>query len=336
VVLIGVLAVILTLTYGVKMLGLIGIGSMLSGLGGLAGGLSSIFGGGNDNAARQFEMQGINAYNQRQLLERQIQFQQEMAQNGIRYRVDDAKRAGISPLVALGAPTFSPTVSAGDSGIPFQPVDGGGGNLGRGLEKMGQGLGDLLRSQQTEEMKRKAVQEDILFNQQVKSNDMDIAIKGAQLGKLRMMANQPGAATVATVDPTLGKYKSDPAKVTTELPGSLSTTAGPATPESTFVKTPTGFKPVPSKGTPAGDNPEIFSPEYARWAGGNLVTPNASRAPSLDYVRKSGFPYAAVVTWDPTHFQWRVQQPIRSPTFGPRSSTPPRAYFERLYDRWFK
>jgi len=36
--------------------------------------------------------------------------QREMAQNGIRWRVEDAKAAGISPIAALGAQTSSPTI----------------------------------------------------------------------------------------------------------------------------------------------------------------------------------------------------------------------------------
>lgn len=40
------------------------------------------------------------------------QLQREFAQNSVSWRVADAKRAGIHPLYALGAPTFSPAVSS--------------------------------------------------------------------------------------------------------------------------------------------------------------------------------------------------------------------------------
>ncbi len=41
----------------------------------------------------------------------------DFAQSGIRWRVEDAKRAGIHPLAAIGAPTSSPGVSVGGSGV---------------------------------------------------------------------------------------------------------------------------------------------------------------------------------------------------------------------------
>lgn len=48
-----------------------------------------------------------------------IAMQREFAQNSIRWRVEDAKRAGIHPAFALGAPTmsFAPS-SVGDSSMP--------------------------------------------------------------------------------------------------------------------------------------------------------------------------------------------------------------------------
>lgn len=46
----------------------------------------------------------------------QIAFSREMAQNGIQWRVDDAKKAGIHPLYALGAPTFqAPQLNVADT-----------------------------------------------------------------------------------------------------------------------------------------------------------------------------------------------------------------------------
>lgn len=332
------------------MSGLTGWGSILGGAGQFLGGVSSLFGGGKGG----FDWNAFNAqanFNQNQFnatmadnWARQIaqqDFQREMAQQGIRYRVEDAQRSGISPLVALGAPTFSPSFSVGGvqpTGAPTPAYNQGGPDFGRALEKMGAGVGNILAAQQTDEQKRKAVQDDILFQQQVKSNDLDIAIKGVQLGVARMRAGQPGAPNVnsSSNDAVFGKYKPDPPKVATELPNTLSTTAGPSTPETTFIKTPTGFKPTPATGTPAGQNPEIFSPEYARWAGANLITPNAGRAPSLDYARKSGFPLAEGFTWDPVGLEWRVQQSEKSPRFNPYGKSPPTSYIEYYYNRWFK
>lgn len=57
--------------------------------------------------------------------------QREFAQNSVQWRVADAKKAGISPLYALGAPTMSPSV-----GVQGDP-------LGAALSSMGQ---DISRS----------------------------------------------------------------------------------------------------------------------------------------------------------------------------------------------
>lgn len=70
----------------------------------------------------------------RKIANRQMDLQREFAQMGIRWRVADAKAAGIHPLFALGAstPGYSPISTVGGSGIPEL------------LQSMGQ---DLMRSQ---------------------------------------------------------------------------------------------------------------------------------------------------------------------------------------------
>lgn len=91
--------------------------------------------------------------------------QADAMQHGISWRVADAKRAGVHPLYALGAPTFSPSpVSTGGYDLPSALGDMGQ-NIGRAaeaytpkLDKAAQGLealalerghleNELLRSQ---------------------------------------------------------------------------------------------------------------------------------------------------------------------------------------------
>lgn len=67
-----------------------------------------------------------------------IAFQREAANNGISWKVADAKRAGISPLAALGASTFSPS-----------PVSVGAvadNSFGSGIAAAGQNLGRAIDS----------------------------------------------------------------------------------------------------------------------------------------------------------------------------------------------
>lgn len=54
------------------------------------------------------------------LMQKQIDYQKEYAQNGIQWRVADAKKAGLHPLYALGAntPTYTPVDMTQDTNLP--------------------------------------------------------------------------------------------------------------------------------------------------------------------------------------------------------------------------
>lgn len=83
-----------------------GWGSAIGGaIGGIAGGVAGLISGGQSsaNAAR------LNQLN--------YEHQKEFAQNGIRWKVADAKAAGLHPLAALGASTaqYTPATAIGDS-----------------------------------------------------------------------------------------------------------------------------------------------------------------------------------------------------------------------------
>lgn len=69
--------------------------------------------------------------------ERNIAMQREFAQNGIRWRVEDARAAGIHPLYAMGAQTHS-----------FAPVSVGN-SMGPALASMGQDVGRAINATQT-------------------------------------------------------------------------------------------------------------------------------------------------------------------------------------------
>jgi len=71
----------------------------------------------------------------------EIATQKEFAQNGIRWKMDDAKAAGIHPLAALGAPT----ASGGGTMITSQPDT----SVSQGLQNMGQSVSRAIQSQRT-------------------------------------------------------------------------------------------------------------------------------------------------------------------------------------------
>ncbi len=89
-------------------------------LGDVAGAVGGIVGGimGNNSAA--------------DTAQKNYEAQKEFAQNGIRWKVADAKAAGIHPLAALGVnnASFSPSFTAGD----YSWLGDAGQNLGRAIE----------------------------------------------------------------------------------------------------------------------------------------------------------------------------------------------------------
>lgn len=95
------------------------IGSILKG----AGAVTKIAGG---------IMGMIDAKKQRKLQRSQMDMQREFAQHGIRWKVDDARAAGLHPLAALGAQTSS-----------YYPVRVGETSPESSLDTMGQGLAGL-------------------------------------------------------------------------------------------------------------------------------------------------------------------------------------------------
>lgn len=72
---------------------------------------------------------------QRKNVKRNIKYQREFAQNGISWRVADAKRAGIHPLYAMGSP-----------GASFNPVHLGGEGLGPSINRAGQHISGAVNS----------------------------------------------------------------------------------------------------------------------------------------------------------------------------------------------
>lgn len=99
--------------------------------------------------------------------EKMIDYQAKFAQQGVRWKVADAKAAGIHPLYALGAQT-----------TPFQPISIGN-PLGEGIAAAGQDLGRavdsvassgasgkaFVRTAQLLQLKRMALENDLLSSQ---------------------------------------------------------------------------------------------------------------------------------------------------------------------------
>lgn len=182
------------------------------------------FGFSKEEAARQAQQWADSMGWSKEQLMRSEALQREFAQSGIKWRVDDARAAGIHPLAALGAggASFStPSVSVGGGG----GVSAGGGSVGgfSGSQMGGvpsasnlmAGMGqDITRAIMAT---RSAQERDAAFEQTVKDMQLqNMALKNdliaSQVGRLRsgqvgpgMPTDPPGTAVAAPLDPKIEK-----------------------------------------------------------------------------------------------------------------------------------
>lgn len=121
----------------------------------------------------------INNHNANAQAALQYQHQKEFAQNGVRWKVADAQAAGIHPLAALGAQTFS-----------YNPVAVGSsdGGVSEALGRMGQGISRAVQAKQLQE-----------------ERDLNKALTQANIDKVKAetnFVNQQAAASSASVAKT--------------------------------------------------------------------------------------------------------------------------------------
>ena len=153
----------------------------------LAGGALGLVGGylGNRSAESQ------NQWN--------ISLQKEFAQHGIRWRVEDAKKAGINPLYALGAPAISAS-----------PTRIGGDSLASSLQGMGQ---DITRSALAGKTRNERLADKMALQSaklDLQGKEIDNAIRASQLRKMQ----QVGPSLPSPVDsPMVSSQGSAPSSV---------------------------------------------------------------------------------------------------------------------------
>lgn len=165
----------------------------------------------------------LSASGSKKAQKRNIRWQREQLQNAIQYRVADAKKAGIHPLYAMGANIQSPS-----------PVEGDGGELGRAVSDMGQGIGQLSARYLT--APEKQMQQATLQNMRA-SGEKDMAM--AQFYRSQAVNAQTGAGPAAqfNTDPqgniiapgtpaVEGQITVQPAQVISQNPSDQSVTAG--------------------------------------------------------------------------------------------------------------
>lgn len=204
--------------------------------------------------------------------EKNIAAQKEFAQHGVSWKVDDAKRAGISPLVALGASTSS-----------FSNVVGGEGKFGDAVGDASQDISRAINAGSNHEQRGiQLAAAKLELEGKSLDNDIKRADLAAQVRKATSPAVGPpspvggnrwlvdGQGDTSVVNPANGLVKSSPFKQTTPEPGVMHMEPG-ANPEVGFARgSNNAYTPIP--GQQIKEQIEDSPAEYV-WFARNYILP---------------------------------------------------------------
>lgn len=201
--------------------------------------------------------------------------QKEFAQHGIRWKVEDAKAAGVSPLFALGAPAtnFSPSF-VGDTG------------LATGLAGAGQDIGGAIDRTRTSSERVSARLEGL----QLERAGLENELLRSQIRRLSMNP-VPGIPDVAGQNLIPGQgntplVKVNQQDVTVAQPGAPQSEAG-AIADVGYARTGTGYAPVPSYDVKQRIEDQLI-PELM-WSLRNNIAPTLGFNHSVPYPAPKGF-----------------------------------------------
>ncbi|AZL82991.1 DNA pilot protein [Apis mellifera associated microvirus 52] len=200
--------------------------------GAAAGGL---IGGYFNNKAQQSANETNQAINNQN-----AELQRDFAQNGIRWKVQDAKNAGIHPLAALGAST----TSFAPASIGVSPNTA----WGDAARDMGQDVTRAISATRTGPEKAVAALQIRNAELDIQGKEIENAIKATTLQKLNSGPSFPGGEGFIDGQGNSGasRISGKPMERTRSLPGSPQSEPG-AIPDHGWGKTKTGVYPVPSK-----------------------------------------------------------------------------------------
>lgn len=176
---------------------------------------------------------------ERVLAQQNIDLQREFAQNGIQWKVSDARAAGIHPLYALGANTTS-----------FQNVVGGGStasNVVPNYAGIGQNIGRAINSVLNSEERQLSLD---LQREQLKSSKLDNDIKRAEFASHISRMN---SAQLSAPLPSVENTNFVPAQVTASPSRHrMDIQAGPVPSVMFRRRSDGGMIPIPSKESKEG------------------------------------------------------------------------------------
>lgn len=230
---------------------------------------------------------------QERINERNYQAQKEFAQMGIRWRVEDAKAAGLHPLAALGASSqgFSPSFQVSEEReAPWKPW---------ARDLMGQTLNRAIASTQTKE-------ERMLNELRMARELAEIDLIKAQTSNIirpnnpPMPGNYPGDIPGQPDTIRQPQRKITPHKIHAySEPGTISDVG--------WADTPTGLAPVPSQDVKERIEDQII--QEVGWSVRNQLQPTISfghwgARPPWDQMKKR-WPDATGYHWHPFKQEWQ-------------------------------
>lgn len=228
----------------------------------------------------------------RMAMSRNIQMQKEFAQHGLRWKIEDARRAGISPLAALGA-----------SGAAFAPVSSFSGDSGPSsaeiMSDMGQNISRAISATSTSDEKRLQALRVQSAQLDIEGKAIDNQIRASQLRQLNSGPAFPGSDNFVPGQGDSGGVKINPSERTSHQPGRPAQDQGWIT-DRAFARTDTGLAPVPSKDVTERIEDKVV-PE-AMWAFRNNLIPTWEWLSSGK--ARSGAPAHSQLP-DPSRQEWR-------------------------------
>lgn len=207
----------------------------------------------------------------------QLELQKQLAQNGIQWRVDDAKRAGIHPLFALGAQPMS-----------ISPVSAFNDSRDSSVDHFAAAGQDLSRA-----LKATATDNDLLQNKMnllsVERGELENELLRSQIAREKAALGPPVPASPAGLGgdfppEAYGQLKIVPPSAHIEDKPQERVTSSPERPHSEpgaitdvgWVRTPTGVAPVPSKDAKERIEDQLI-PEIM-WSWRNNIVPMFSNS----------------------------------------------------------
>jgi len=260
--------------------------------------LAAILGAGAMGAGSYMNYIGarhMNARNReamRDSINQQANINREFAQNSIRWKVDDAKRAGIHPLAALGTQTHSPIISAVEPSRVNEM-----GRLGQDISRAGEMMmtrKGRIQNQAAKLTLERGELENELLRTQIRNANAPSLPSNADIGGLAgqgdaYMREQPARKIHSGIRAPERQY------------GYVS--------DYGFAKTRTGLTIVPSEDVKERIEDQ-FIPEMM-WALRNQVMPYLGIAPRKPSTKEFPLPKGMEWVWSRRHMEFRPMKKNR-------------------------